>query len=84
MKTDTCTSLDVLSWHLIWISIKTFAMTSKSIYGAANNNRGTVKDRGIDHRCFDIIMAQKTHALQGLRAFTYFCINHKPADTRFT
>jgi len=34
-------------------------MTSKSIDGAANASRSTVKDMGIDHRRFDIIMAQE-------------------------
>jgi hypothetical protein len=34
-------------------------MTSKSINGAANASRSTVEDMGIDHRRFDIIMAQE-------------------------
>jgi hypothetical protein len=38
---------------------KTSAMTSKPIDGAANASRSTVEDMGIDHRRFDIIMAQE-------------------------
>jgi hypothetical protein len=34
-------------------------MTSKSIDGAANASRSTVEDMGIDHRRFNIIMAQE-------------------------
>jgi len=40
------------------ISIKTSAMTSKSIKGAANISRSAVEDMGIGHRRFDVIMAK--------------------------
>jgi len=57
-QSDACVSWDVLSWRLIRISIKTSAMISKSIDGAANASRSTIEGMGTDHRRFDIVKAR--------------------------